>query len=280
MMTLLLMVGCASSVDDDPGHDPSLKCNGHEALCDRAVNAVAFAGAHNIMSSAEREWLAPNHLVAMPQQMQNGVRGLNMDVYNVDGVLMLCHGYCELGSQPLSEGLREVDVFLQEHPNEVFMITFQSSVDVQLMNDAFVESGLQEHVYAHELGTPWPSLRTLIDSQSQVVVFSSEGGGTEGWYHAQWDWWFDNPYSATSVDDFSCDVDRGEITNDLFNVNHFLTNPIGMQEFAEEVNFNPVLRDHVFRCQDETGRLPNQVLVDFASIGDLISVVDELNQVD
>ena len=63
-------------------------------------------------------------------------------------------------------------------------------------------------------------------------------------------------------------------------MNHFITNPIAMQEYAEEVNVNPVLSDHVRRCQEETGRLPNQVLVDFASIGDVIPVVDALNQVD
>jgi hypothetical protein len=276
MMWLFFMLGCASK----PPTDESLKCNGHEALCDRTVDAVVFAGGHNIMSSEEREWLAPNHLVAMPTHMRNGVRGLNMDVYDIDGVLMLCHGYCDLGSQPLIEGLREIDDFLIAQPSEVFLITFQSSVDANQMETAFAEAGLLPHVYAHELGTPWPSLRDLIESESQVVVFSSIGGGTLDWYHAQWDWWFDNPYSASSVAEFSCDVDRGELSNDLFNVNHFLTDPIGTQALAEEVNVNPVLRDHVLRCQDETGRLPNQVLVDFASLGDLISVVDELNQVD
>ena len=202
-----------------------------------------------------------------------------MDVYDIGGELMLCHGYCDLGSQPLIEGLQEIDAFLTAQPNEVFLITFQSSVEATQMEHAFSESGLLSHVYAHSPGEPWPTLRTLIELNAQVVVFTSQGGGGMDWYHAQWDWWFDNPYSATSAAEFSCAVDRGVLTNDLFNVNHFLTDPIGMQVFAEEVNVNPILIDHVLRCQEETGRLPNQVLVDFASIGDLISVVDELNQV-
>ncbi|MGB0640916.1 MAG: hypothetical protein ACPGTU_16370 [Myxococcota bacterium] len=277
MKWLLVLLGCTSDVPE--AKPQSMVCNGHPQLCDRAVNEVSFAGGHNIMSSAERGWLAPNHVVAMPTHMKNGVRGLNLDVYDVDGELMLCHGYCELGSQPLVEGLEEVDDFLAAHPNEVFLITFQSSVDASKMEGAFAESGLISHVYAHEPGEPWPTLKTLIEAQTQVVVFSSIGGGVLDWYHAQWDWWFDNPYSASSSDEFSCDVDRGVVSNDLFNVNHFLTDPIAMQEFAEEVNVNPVLIDHVLRCQEETGRFPNQILVDFASIGDLISVVDELNQV-
>ena len=35
-----------------------------------------------------------------------------MDVYDIGGELMLCHGYCDLGSQPLIEGLQEIDDFL------------------------------------------------------------------------------------------------------------------------------------------------------------------------
>ena len=276
MIWLLWSFACGAGKSDNT----VLECNGHAALCDRPVDEVAFAGGHNIMSSEEREWLAPNHLVAMPTHMRNGVRGLNMDVYDQDGELTLCHGYCELGSQPLVDALSEIDEFLDEQPGEVFLITFQSSVTAESMEMAFAEAGLLTHVYAHEPVAQWPTLAELIEEQTQVIVFASTGGGGLDWYHAQWDWWFDNPYAAESSADFSCAVDRGTVDNDLFNVNHFITNPIAMRTHAEEVNVNPVLIDHVRRCQEETGRFPNQVLVDFASIGDLIPVVDALNQVD
>ncbi len=57
-------------------------CNGHYALCDRPVEEVAFAGAHNAMSNAEiSDWMFPHHQHAIPRQLRDGVRALLIDVH-------------------------------------------------------------------------------------------------------------------------------------------------------------------------------------------------------
>lgn len=57
-------------------------CNGHVALCDRAVDKVAFAATHNSMgSSTLTGWLFANQDGDIPSQLATGVRGLLIDTY-------------------------------------------------------------------------------------------------------------------------------------------------------------------------------------------------------
>jgi hypothetical protein len=59
------------------------RCNGATALCDRPLDRVVFAGAHNAMSAADTPgWMFPNQEVGMAGQLQLGVRALLFDVHN------------------------------------------------------------------------------------------------------------------------------------------------------------------------------------------------------
>ena len=57
-------------------------CNGSAALCDRRLDQVVFAGAHNAMSNAEIPgWMFPHHHFAFPRQLADGVRALAIDIH-------------------------------------------------------------------------------------------------------------------------------------------------------------------------------------------------------
>ncbi len=57
-------------------------CNGSAALCDRRLDQVVFAGAHNAMSNAEIPgWMFPHHHYAFPRQLADGIRALAIDVH-------------------------------------------------------------------------------------------------------------------------------------------------------------------------------------------------------
>jgi hypothetical protein len=270
-------VAVDSGVPSDTAVETVLRCNTHAELCDRPLNQVAFAATHNAMSSEEAGWLAPNQRYAVPTQLNDGVRALNFDVYDVEGVATLCHAYCELGSQLLVDGLAQIGTFLTEHPREVVLLTFENYASASLTVAAFDESGLKDLAYAQTPGEPWPTLGQLIDRDQRLVVFTSDGGGEPAWYHALWDWWRDNPYSAQSEVDFSCDHYRGEPTNDLYALNHFLTAPIAQASLAEEANTAESIGTHLAWCEQATGRFPNMVMVDFYSIGSVLEVVDAIN---
>ena len=80
----------------------------------------------------------------------------------------------------------------------------------------------------------------------------------------------------------SCSPNRGTPDSPLFQINHWVT-PAGAAPTvaqAREVNAYDVLMPRVKACMAERGRFPTIVGVDFATVGDLLQVVDDLNGVD
>ncbi|MCK9486922.1 MAG: hypothetical protein M0R73_09555 [Dehalococcoidia bacterium] len=61
---------------------PITVCNGHEALCDRPLDQVTFAGTHNSMAAASlRGWYFPVQRHGIADQLREGVRALLIDTY-------------------------------------------------------------------------------------------------------------------------------------------------------------------------------------------------------
>ncbi len=254
------------------------ECNGLAELCDRPFDQVLFAGTHNAMSSSEDGWNFPNQEYAFVRQLEDGIRGLNFDTYMWNDEAYLCHTYCDLGNMTLVEGLTRIADFMVDNPNEVVIITLQSALDTEPTLAAFEQTGLGGMLHHHETGEDWLTLGEMIARNERVVLFSNSGAGEDKGYLDQWTHWIDNPYSAQSNDDFSCVEDRGDPeTASLFNVNHFITNPVADIEDSLLANQYDVLWDHLERCAEETGRVPNQLLVDFYSQGDVLEVVRTWN---
>lgn len=286
-------MGCGSAAAPDAGPEAEpdasgprcepaslpepLVCNGHEALCDRPFDAVAYPTTHNAMSNAEERWIAPNQTFGMWRQLEDGVRGLMLDVYEDEGVTVLCHGYCTLGSRPLVDALVELRTFMDCHPAEVLTIIFEPHVDEPRIAAAFEEAGLLPYLHEQPLGAPWPTLRAMAESGRRMVVFTETSERTLAWYHHAYSYAWDNDYANETPDDLGCEPHRGSGESSIFILNHFLTAPIAMRSLAEMVNHDPFFIEHVRRCEREAGQLPNFVTVDFYDVGDLFAVVDALN---
>ena len=237
------------------------------------------------MSSEERGWLFPNQGDAIPTQLQKGIRGLNIDLHTNDaGELVFCHSYCELGEQDMVDGFTEITDFLIAHPHEVLVLTFQSEVSAIEAATAMDEAGLGALSYVHTTGEPWPTLGALIDAQTPVLSFTNSSDGAPDWLMDQWTHWIDTPYgqnSVKAVEDYatSCVEERGNTdTATLFNINHFMTAPLANPDHAAEINTLEHLQSRVEACRDLTGRTPNQILVDFANLGDVVEFASDLNQ--
>ena len=57
-------------------------CNGSAILCDRRVDQVVFPTAHNAFSNTSiSNWMFPHHLRSMPEQLEDGVRGMLLDIH-------------------------------------------------------------------------------------------------------------------------------------------------------------------------------------------------------
>ncbi len=268
-------------------------CNGYDALCDRTYDVVTVPMTHNAMSNADEKWAPPNQTHGIARQLEDGIRGMMLDVHFYDPdsgatdvpradlssgeQTFLCHGVCALGRRPLADGLCDVTKFLDTHRGEVFSVIFESYVKSSDLAEAMKTSGLLDYVYVHTKGTPWPTLRELIAKDTRVVAFTEDGDDTPPWNHSAWKNIWDTPYSFTSASEFTCKLNRGQTTNPLFLINHWIGNPLSDIKYAREVNAKAVLLDRVQTCAKEAGRPPTFVGVDFYDVGDLFEVVRTVN---
>ena len=269
-------------------------CNGFHELCTRSFAQVRYATTHNAMSSETDGWIGPNQALDVPGQLAAGVRGLMLDTYRAGGTNLLgqvqvpdddpdapylCHSICSLGKQPLVEGLVEIREFLDANPGEVITLIIESYLNHALTAAAFDDARLTDYAYVHP-GGAWPTLGEMIDSGKRLVVLQNRAANPQyPWQMNVWAQAFDNPFSAASAADFTCNRLRGSTDNALFIFNHFLTVIFGSAELAEQVNYNPLLRSRIDECEAFHGRIANFVTVDFVSIGDTLENVNTLNGV-
>jgi hypothetical protein len=203
--------------------------------------------------------------------------------------VFLCHRFCELGATELTGALRQVREFLVEHPDEVLVIVIEDYVLPFAIVDAFERSGLAEKVYRGPPTGPYPTLREMIDSGQQVVVYAENHGGAAPWYTAGYDGALqETPYTfkrATRLTTPSnwpatCRPNRGTPDAPLFLINHWInTDPTPRPSDAANVNRKGVIVGRATVCQRIRDRHPTLIAVDFAEQGDLYGAVDELNGV-
>ncbi len=285
----------------------STGCNGAVELCERRIDEIVFAGSHNAMSSTDLGWDLAMQTGDIVTQLDHGVRALLIDAlyWRAEGIVeggddaaaaavieaslsndeprsgtWLCHGFCALGATDLTAGLADISLWLDANPREVLLIVVQDEISTADLVEAFEASGLREQVHTHVPGSPWPTLGELIDADERVLVYGENGGSPDSWFQNVWDTAFtETPFAFGLRSDFSCVPNRGDDGNDLFLINHWLTTGIPVREVAESVNSRDALLDRVAACEEERGRLPTILAVDFVETGDLISTVAELNGV-
>ena len=313
------VVGAALLANDNDASalaDPAA-CNGHVELCDRRLDEVTMAASHNSMSSTATGFYLPNHLTTMRAQLDQGVRGFMIDtVYGrpaADGsvrtstepndnstlgpdaraaaeavqarqtadlgdeTVYLCHGFCEIGSVDAVEELRIARNWLDEHPREVLVFVVQDATSPEDTAAMFDEAGFADLVHTQALDEPFPTLGAMIESGRRVFVMVEVDGGSIPWLHPAFTYSQETPFSFSNVDEFSCAPNRGEPDSPLFVINHFITLA---RPSNQTINDLDVLLSRVEQCRDERGLHPNLISVDFVSEGDVMEVVDRLNEVD
>lgn len=153
----------------------STACNGEDALCSRRYSNVTFVGAHD--SAFFGPFVTENQNINVSAQLALGVRFLQAQTHNLNGVIEMCHTSCfELNAGPLSDYLAPVKTFLDANPNEVvsLLLTNGDAISVNNFASVFAAAGLVEYVFTPS-GTltldQWPTLQTMIDNGTRLVVW-------------------------------------------------------------------------------------------------------------
>lgn len=191
----------------------------------------------------------------------------------------LCHGFCEIGSAPLVPELEEVRDFLRGNPEEVLVMVIEDYAPPDSIAADFEKAGLAQYVYRGPITAPLPTLRSLIETGTPLVVFLESGAPGVPWLYPAFDGAImETPYTFHEPQEFSCKANRGGSNALLFQINHWIeSTPAPKPSNAEIVNAYDFLLKRARQCMKQRKHLPNIIAVDFYGVGDLVGVVRELN---
>ncbi|MHC4831980.1 MAG: phosphatidylinositol-specific phospholipase C domain-containing protein, partial [Planctomycetota bacterium] len=189
MLRSLLTIGLALALFS-PAAKAQTDCDQHSPLCARRFHEVTYATTHNAFN--HRGWfLFPNQDGSITEQLDEGVRGLMLDVhYLVSGrrsVPLVYHSFASLGFQPLTKVLGEVKRFLDREPGEVVTLILENYVDNEDIDNALLSSGLKPRLYTHDKAAGWPTLHDMIARDQRLVILNSKRERRYAWSTYVWD---------------------------------------------------------------------------------------------
>ncbi|KAL2537503.1 PLC-like phosphodiesterases superfamily protein [Forsythia ovata] len=218
-----------------------------------------------------------NQQDSITDQLNNGVRGLMLDMYDFNNDVWLCHSfggncYNYTAFTPARNVLKEVRVFLEANPSEIITIIIEDYVrSPNGLTRAFNASGLMKFWFPvsrmPKNGQDWPTVVDMVQKNQRLVVFTSKASKESSERIAyQWRYMVENQYGDGGMRAGSC-PNRSEspamnvTTRSLALMNYFPDTPSLTQ--ACRHNSAPLI-SMMNTCYEAAGkRWPNFIAVDY-----------------
>ncbi|KAI1308288.1 PLC-like phosphodiesterase [Xylaria venustula] len=266
-------------------------CNGNAAYCDKLYSEVTFLGSHN--SGFVGYGPSDNQLTSVTDQLNEGIRFLTTQTHLKDNVIENCHTSCDLlDAGSLQDYLGEVKTWVDGNANDVvtLLITNGDAIDITLFDDAFKAVGLDSYTFVPS-GTlalaDWPTLGDLISSGNRVIVFMDYNSDTSKvpYILDEFAYYFETPFDPQEAQLTVCNVDRpagASADGRLILANHNRNVEIlgiDLPDLAEASTTNSVdsITAQSDTCNSLYGRIPNVILLDYVSVGEVIDAQNSLN---
>ncbi|KAF2321127.1 hypothetical protein GH714_034205 [Hevea brasiliensis] len=156
-----------------------------------------------------------NQQDSITDQLNNGVRGLMLDMYDFQNDIWLCHSfggkcYNFTAFQPAINVLKDVQVFLEANPSEIITIIIEDYVSSPNgLTNVFNAAGLKKYWFPvsrmPKNGGDWPTVDDMIQKNERLVVFTSKSAkeASEGIAY-EWRYVVENQYGDGGMIAGSC----------------------------------------------------------------------------
>lgn len=192
----------------------------------------------------------------------------------------LCHSSCELGATRADRAFASIAKFLRGHRSAVVIMVIEDYAQPERIQAALDRGRLDRFIFPVSATRPLPTLRDMVTSNRRLIVMLEKQPGTRLLASGYKDGLLqETPYAFPSPEaldaEGSCLPKRGTSAAPFFLINHFVTPPsIGASARA---NARKELEARVRRCSRIRNHFPSLVAVDFVDRGDLVAVIDRLN---
>ncbi len=243
---------------------------------DPRLDQVTFLTAHNAFVNTDEGFWGrfPNQSYYLRSQLDQGIRGLQLDAYASGGTVKMCHGSCWWRERTLTAGMQDVVNFLRANRDAVVTVFLEDYTSPDQLRTALGGvNGLADLVFypdrygVRERG--WPRVSELVSSNRRLLIFSQRPGREGFGVMYDRDWTAENYWSLGSGGNVDCYSRWGEVPlskeepgfRRLHVMNHYRDIPT---ESAASSDNGSKLRNRVERlCGPAARRKPNYVAVDF-----------------
>ncbi|KAJ7551323.1 hypothetical protein O6H91_06G010400 [Diphasiastrum complanatum] len=231
---------------------------------------------------------------SVTSQLNNGVRGLMLDMYDFLNDVWLCHSfggkcYNYTAFEPAINTLQEIEKFLSSNPSEIVTIFIEDYVHAPNgLTKVFTAAGLMKYWYPlakmPKNGQDWPTVSAMVANNERLLVFTSIASkeASEGIAY-EWNYLVENQYGNGGLLPGKC-TNRAEslplnsMTSSLVLENYFPDNPNQTEACTDN---SKALLDMLSVCYSAAGkRWSNFLAVDFykrSDGGGAFQAVDTLN---
>jgi hypothetical protein len=228
--------------------------------------------------------LAANQDQNVTQQLNDGIRMLQMQAFNLSGIIQLCHTSCLLyNGGTLQNYLTIVKTWLDANPNEVLSLLIVNINDLgpSAFGDVFSAVGLVtlsfEPATSVVEAANWPTLGSMIDAGTRLVTFLDNGADITvvPYLLDEFTNIWESPFDVTTTFDCSINRTKGDTSTQMYLINHFLDTLVLEQPTPDTALLNQTnglsgtnsLGAQVSTCLTTQGRPPNFMLVDYYEFG-------------